>query len=131
MKRRVLVIEDNDQNLYLVTVLLEKHGLEVIAARDGRSGIEMAAATRPDLILLDIHLPLIDGYAVARAIRAKPELALLPIIAVTSYAMVGDRERCLEAGCTDYIEKPIDVDTFISQIARHLPPGAARLVNDA
>lgn len=131
MKPRVLVIEDNDQNLYLVTFLLEKHGLEVIAARDGRSGIDMAAKTRPDLILLDIQLPLIDGYAVARAIRAIPELATLPIIAVTSYAMVGDRDRCLEAGCTDYIEKPINADTFVKQIAGHLPPGAVMLVDDA
>ena len=130
MKPRVLVIEDNDQNLYLVTFLLERHGLEVLAARDGRSGIEMASRIKPDLILLDIQLPLIDGYAVARAIRADPDLATLPIIAVTSYAMVGDRERCLAAGCTDYIEKPINADTFIQQIAGYLPPGAARLVDD-
>ncbi len=130
MKARVLVIEDNDQNLYLVTFLLCKYGLEVIAARDGRSGIEMAAQVRPDLILLDIQLPIVDGYAVARALRSNPELAGLPIVAVTSYAMVGDRERCLEAGCTDYIEKPINADRFIEQIARHLPPGAVKLVVD-
>ena len=128
---RVLVIEDNEQNLYLVTFLLRKHGLEVVAARDGRSGIEAAASCKPDLILLDIQLPLMDGYAVARAIRANPELAALPIVAVTSYAMVGDRERCLEAGCTDYIEKPIQAERFIQQIASHLPPGAVSLVTDA
>ena len=130
MKPRVLVIEDNDQNLYLVTFLLERHGLEVLAARDGRSGIEMASRVRPDLILLDIQLPLIDGYAVARAIRADPDLATLPIIAVTSYAMVGDRERCLDAGCTDYIEKPINAETFIQQVAGHLPPGAVTRAGD-
>ncbi len=124
MKTRVLVIEDNDQNLYLVTFLLEKNGGEVIAARDGRSGIEAASRIRPDLILLDIQLPVIDGYAVARAIRTNPELATIPIVAVTSFAMVGDRDRCLQAGCTDYIEKPIDPDRFIQQIAAHLPPGA-------
>lgn len=128
---RVLVIEDNEQNLYLVTFLLRKHGLEVVTARDGRSGIELAASCKPDLILLDIQLPLMDGYAVARAIRANPELAALPIVAVTSYAMVGDRERCLEAGCTDYIEKPIQAERFIQQIASHLPPGAVSLVTDA
>ncbi len=131
MKPRVLVIEDNDQNLYLVTFLLEKHGLEVVAARDGRSGIEAATEAKPDLILLDIQLPVIDGYAVARALRANPELATIPIVAVTSYAMVGDRDRCLEAGCTDYIEKPINPEEFVLQIARHLPPGAVSRVADA
>ncbi|MBI4916584.1 MAG: response regulator [Acidobacteria bacterium] len=131
MKPRVLVIEDNDQNLYLVTFLLEKHGLEVVAARDGRGGIEAATEVKPDLILLDIQLPVVDGYAVARALRANPELAAIPIVAVTSYAMVGDRDRCLEAGCTDYIEKPIDPEGFVLQIARHLPPGAVSRVADA
>jgi len=121
VKPRVLVIEDNEQNLYLVTFLLEKHGLEVVAARDGRSGIDAATRTTPDLILLDIQLPVVDGYAVARTLRAKPELAAIPIVAVTSHAMVGDRERCLEAGCTDYIEKPIDPESFLRQIADHLP----------
>jgi two-component system cell cycle response regulator DivK len=130
VRPRVLVIEDNDQNLYLVTFLLERYGLDVIAARDGHSGIEMAIQVKPDLILLDIQLPGIDGYAVARAIRAIPELATLPIVAVTSYAMVGDRERCLEAGCTDYIEKPINAEKFIQQIATHLPPGAVSRVPD-
>lgn len=131
MSARVLVIEDNDQNLYLVTFLLEKHGIEVVAARDGHSGIEMANRLELDLILLDIQLPGIDGYAVARAIRANERLVSLPIVAVTSYAMVGDRERCLEAGCTDYIEKPIQAERFIQQIAVHLPPGAVRRVPDA
>ena len=121
MRPRVLVIEDNEQNLYLVTFLLERHGLEVVAVRDGRSGIEAATRIKPDLVLLDIQLPVLDGYAVARALRANPELANVPIVAVTSYAMVGDRERCLEAGCTDYIEKPIDPEKFLLQIARHLP----------
>jgi two-component system, cell cycle response regulator DivK len=130
MKSRVLVIEDNAQNLYLVTFLLEKHGFEVISASDGRGGIEAATRIRPDLILLDIQLPVIDGYAVARAIRANPELAAIPIVAVTSYAMVGDRDRCLEAGCTDYIEKPIDAEKFVQQIAVHLPPGALKPATD-
>lgn len=120
MKPRVLVIEDNDQNLYLVTFLLEQHGYEVIAARDGRAGIEAAARLRPDLILLDIQLPVLDGYAVAGELRANPELAATPIVAVTSYAMVGDRERCLAAGCTDYVEKPIDPGSFVDRVAGHL-----------
>ena len=131
MKPRALVIEDNDQNLYLVTFLLEKHGIEVVAARDGRSGIDLATTIKPDLILLDIQLPVIDGYAVARAIRDNPDLTAVPIIAVTSYAMVGDRDRCLASGCTDYIEKPIDPERFIQQIARHLPlPGPGAMGRD-
>ena len=121
MKNTVLVIEDNEQNLYLVRFLLEKHGLCVHEARDGRLGVTMASELRPDLILLDIQLPMLDGYAVATEIRMDPVLRNTPIIAVTSYAMVGDREKALASGATDYIEKPIDPSTFIDQISKHLP----------
>lgn len=121
MKNTVLVIEDNEQNLYLVRFLLEKHGLCVHEARDGRLGVTMASELRPDLILLDIQLPMLDGYAVAAEIRKDPALRDTPIIAVTSYAMVGDREKALASGATDYIEKPINPSTFVDQIAKHLP----------
>lgn len=121
MKRKILVIEDNEQNLYLVRFILEQSGYEVAAAPDGQSGIETAASLRPDLILLDIQLPGMDGYAVARKLRQNPELANTPILAVTSYAMPGDREKTMEAGCTGYIEKPIDPDTFVTQVEKHLP----------
>lgn len=121
MKNTVLVIEDNAQNLYLVRFLLEKHGFQVQEARDGRLGVALASELRPDLILLDIQLPTLDGYAVAEAIRKDPALRDTPIIAVTSYAMVGDREKALSSGATDYIEKPIDPSIFVDQIARHLP----------
>jgi len=120
MKKKILYIEDNEQNLYLVTFMMEKHGYEVIAARDGREGIERAAAVSPDLILLDIQLPVMDGYAVARQLRMNPDLAEIPIVAVTSYAMVGDREKSLAAGCNGYIEKPINPDTFMQQVNQHL-----------
>ena len=120
MKKRVLVIEDNEQNLYLVTFILEKHGYEVHSACDGQEGIDLSASVKPDLILLDIQLPMMDGYTVARRLRTIPELARVPIIAVTSYAMAGDREKALGAGCTGYIEKPIDPDTFIQEIEEHL-----------
>jgi CheY-like chemotaxis protein len=120
MKKRILYIEDNEQNLYLVTFMMEKHGYEVIAARDGQEGIERAAAVSPDLILLDIQLPVMDGYAVARQLRANPDLAGIPIVAITSYAMVGDREKSLAAGCTGYIEKPINPETFMQQVEQHL-----------
>jgi CheY-like chemotaxis protein len=121
MKNTVLVIEDNEQNLYLVRFLLEKHGFSVQEARDGRLGVTMASDIHPDLILLDIQLPMLDGYAVAAEIRRDPALQSTPIIAVTSYAMVGDREKALASGATDYIEKPINPGTFIDQISKHLP----------
>jgi two-component system cell cycle response regulator DivK len=116
MKPTVLLIEDNEQNRYLATFLLEQEGYQVSCARDGLQGIEQAAAMLPGLILLDIQLPKMDGYAVARALRQNPALQAAPIIAVTSYAMSGDREKCLAAGCNGYIEKPIDADAFVPQI---------------
>jgi two-component system, cell cycle response regulator DivK len=120
MKKTVLVIEDNEQNLYLVTFILERHGYGVKAARDGASGIDMATTDIPDIILLDIQLPLMDGYAVARQLRSSPRLSHVPIIAVTSYAMAGDREKAIEAGCDGYIEKPINPDTFMTQVEAYL-----------
>ena len=125
MEHKILVIEDNEQNLYLTTFILEKNGYEVHQARDGREGIALAGRVKPALIVLDIQLPVMDGYAVAQALRRNPALAHVPIVAVTSYAMVGDRERILAAGCTGYIEKPIDPDTFVTELERYLPTGAA------
>lgn len=122
MKKKVLVIEDNEQNLYLVTFILERYGYEVNAARDGGEGIDLAAILKPDIILLDIQLPVMDGYAVARRLRTNATLDQVPIIAVTSYAMAGDRDKALEAGCNGYIEKPINPETFMQQIEHYLPP---------
>ena len=120
MSATILVIEDNEQNLYLTTFLLEKHGFRVMHARDGQEGIELAAQVTPALILLDIQLPVMDGYAVAAALRHNQLLTAVPIVAVTSYAMAGDRERILAAGCSGYIEKPINPDTFVADIRQHL-----------
>jgi CheY-like chemotaxis protein len=117
----VLVIEDNEQNLYLTHFLLEASGFLVYEARDGLRGIALASELRPTVILLDIQLPSLDGYAVAAELRKDPALAATPIIAVTSYAMPGDREKVLEAGATDYIEKPIDPATFVDRVRRNLP----------
>jgi CheY-like chemotaxis protein len=125
MKGRILYIEDNEQNLYLITFLLEKHGYEVLQARDGPEGIEAAARHKPDMILLDIQLSSMDGHAVALVLRANPELILIPIVAVTSYAMVGDREEAISAGCSGFIEKPINPDTFIAQIEEYLLRGVS------
>ncbi len=121
MNPKILLIEDNAQNRYLVTYLLEQRGYEVTQADSGRHGIELAGQVRPDLILLDIQLPLMDGYAVARVLKGDARLRSIPIVAVTSYAMVGDRERALAAGCDGYLEKPINPDTFTTEIERFLP----------
>jgi two-component system cell cycle response regulator DivK len=119
MKPSVLLIEDNEQNRYLTTFLLEGRGYEVTAAVDGALGVELAGRVLPELILLDIQLPTMDGYAVARALRENPALNDVPIVAVTSYAMPGDREKALAAGCDGYIEKPIDPETFVTEIERY------------
>lgn len=118
MKRTILMIEDNEQNRYLAAFLLEARGYNVLSAADGRTGIEMARSINPDLVLLDIQLPTMDGYAVADALRKIEGLKHTPIIAVTSYAMVGDREKALAAGCTGYIEKPIDPETFVTEVEK-------------
>ena len=123
MKLRVLIIEDNEQNLYLLTFLLTMNGYVVDSAPEGPTGIEKALAQTPDLILLDIQLPVMDGYAVARAIRSLPVLANIPIVAVTSYAMPGDKEKALESGCNGYIEKPINPETFLSEIRTYVASG--------
>jgi len=120
MKGKILVIEDNEQNLYLLKFLLENSGHEVIPATDGQSGIAVAAREKPTLILLDIQLPQMDGYEVARRLRLQDDLRKVPIVAVTSYAMPGDREKAIAAGCSGYIEKPINPDTFIKQVEEHL-----------
>jgi two-component system cell cycle response regulator DivK len=121
LKRKILIIEDNEQNLYLATFLLERGGYEIVAARTGTEGIELAATVQPAQILLDIQLPGMDGYEVLEHLRNNPALDHVPITAVTSHAMVGDRERCLAAGCNGYIEKPIDPDTFLIDVEHHLP----------
>jgi two-component system, cell cycle response regulator DivK len=116
MKQKILIIEDNEQNMYMLTYLLESNNYEVFQSFNGNDGIALAKKIRPDVILLDIQLPEMDGYAVARDLRKNEELLQTPIIAVTSYAMTGDKEKALESGATGYIEKPIDPDTFISQM---------------
>jgi two-component system cell cycle response regulator DivK len=116
------VIEDNEKNMYLVTFILEKSGYRVIQAQEGLSGIALARQAQPDLILLDIQLPGMDGYAIARALTGDPAMRPIPIVAVTSYAMLGDRERVLASGCVGYIEKPINPQTFMAEIEQFLPP---------
>jgi len=112
----VLIIEDNEDNLSLMTQLLQAAGYKVVAAVTGEVGYEKAVKTMPDFILLDIQLPDIDGTEVLQRLRANDLTSSIPVIAVTSYAMVGDRERLLSSGCNGYIEKPVDPELVIKQI---------------
>ena len=120
MKANILIIEDNEQNLYLITFILESRGHTIIPAMDGESGIRIAGEIKPDIILLDIQLPGLDGYEVAKRLRNNPDLKNISIVSVTSYAMVGDKEKALESGCTGYIEKPINPDTFPVEVEKFL-----------
>ena len=118
--KKILVVEDNENNLYMMKFLLNKSGYDVAVAKTGLEGIELSETEKPSLILMDIQLPDIDGYEVTRRIRMKEAADPPPIVAVTSYAMTGDREKSLKAGCTGYIEKPIDPATFISEIEKYI-----------
>ena len=114
--KTALIIEDNPDNMELISFILEKGGYEILKAETGEEGVEMTLKELPDFVILDIQLPGIDGYEVLHRIRKSEVDGSIPIIAVTSYAMSGDRERLLEAGCNGYIEKPIDPGKFIDQI---------------
>jgi CheY-like chemotaxis protein len=124
---KVLYIEDSPDNRMLVRALLPASRYLVVEAEDGLTGIAAALREQPDLILLDINLPGIDGYEVGVALRSFPALRDTPVIAVTAYAMQGDRERTLVAGCDGYIAKPLDVDNFASQVAEFLHGKRERL----
>jgi two-component system, cell cycle response regulator len=117
---RILVIEDNEQNIELVDYLLRAHGYVSLLASDGREGIRIARAQRPDLILLDIRMPEMDGFAVIEAIRGDLALRTTPTVAVTASVMLGDRERIATAGFDGYLRKPIEPETFIGEIERFL-----------
>jgi len=118
--KKILVIEDNENNLYLIRFILENNGFEVLEARDGSEGLELAIQKSPDLIMVDIQLPDISGLEVTKRIRASEFGASIPIVAITSYAMAGDKENALSAGCSGYIEKPIDPENIIAEINNYL-----------
>ncbi|WP_341890896.1 response regulator [Variovorax sp. YR752] len=122
---RILVIEDNVINLELMNYLLHAWGHETADAVDGEAGLAQAQRERPDLIVCDIQLPGIDGYEVARRLKAEPSLAGVPLIAVTAYAMVGDRDRALQAGFDGHFAKPIDPAAFMAALAQFLPGASA------
>lgn len=118
---RILVIEDNPDNLTLIFDVLTALDYEVVLARDGEEGIRKATEEKPDLILMDLSLPIIDGWTATKTIRALPDTKQIKIIALTAHAMVGDRERALRAGCDDYVSKPIDLRELTSKLAAYLP----------
>lgn len=117
---RILVVEDNQDNMTLISDILISLRYTVLQAVDGEQGIAMAVSERPDLILMDLSLPRVDGWTATRQIKADPALKDIPIIALTAHAMIGDRERALAAGCDDYVSKPINFRELASVLARHL-----------
>lgn len=119
-KRLVLHVEDNPDNRLLVRRLLQAYGYEVIDAESAKKARDILKACRPDLILMDINMPDIDGYTLTNELKAMPNLMGVPVVAITANVMKGDRERTLSAGCDGYIEKPIDVDRFIEQVERFI-----------
>lgn len=113
---RILVIEDNDMNRDMLTRRLARKGFETVAAADGEQGIAAARTSRPDVILMDMSLPVLDGWEATRRLKADPETRGIPVIALTAHAMAGDRERALEAGCDDYDTKPVEFPSLLAKI---------------
>ncbi|KUL28805.1 response regulator [Actinoplanes awajinensis] len=121
MNARILVVEDTPNNMYLMTYLLQAHSHTVTPAASGEEALALARASRPDLVVMDLQLPGIDGYQTLAAMRADPGLREVPVVAVTSFALVGDRDRILNAGFDHYVAKPIDPATFTDEIDAYLP----------
>jgi two-component system, cell cycle response regulator DivK len=123
MAARILVIEDNKANLELAEYLLKASGYATLAARDGEEGVRTARKERPDLIICDLQMPVMDGYEVVRLLKKDPMLRQVPIIAVTAFSMPGDHDKVTDAGFDGYVSKPIDPETFVRTVEGFLPPG--------
>jgi two-component system, cell cycle response regulator DivK len=121
MSKRILVVEDHEDNRRILHDVLTNAGYEMIEALTGEEGVAMAEAHHPDLILMDIQLPVLDGYQATRRIKSDPALRPIPIIAVTSYALSGDGDRAYEAGCAAYVTKPFSPRQLLAMIREHLP----------
>ncbi len=120
---RILMVEDNEENRDALSRRLQRRGFEVLMAFDGVEGVAMAKAEKPDLILMDMNMPKLDGWEATRQIKADPATAALPVIGLTAHAMTGDRERAIAAGCTDYHTKPVEFPRLLSQIEAILSGG--------
>jgi two-component system cell cycle response regulator DivK len=118
---KILYVEDNEDNVYMLTCRLRKHGFEVSVAPDGEEGLVLARAERPDLILMDLSLPALDGWEAARRLKQAPDTRSIPIIALSAHAMAGDREKALAAGCDDYDVKPVALERLLTKIRALLP----------
>jgi two-component system, cell cycle response regulator DivK len=120
MRNRILIVEDDEDNSELVRFLLERAGYGVLAARDGQKGLALARLELPDLILMDLSLPGIDGWTAGKELKTDPRTAEIPLLALTAHTLPGDRKRTLESGFDGYISKPIDVENFARNIAQAL-----------
>jgi CheY-like chemotaxis protein len=118
---KILYVEDNDDNIYVVKNRFTRAGFTVLVATDGEQGVAMAATERPDLILMDLRLPVLDGWEATRRIKAQPETRHIPIIALTAHAMSGDREKALAAGCDDFDTKPVEMPRLLEKVRALLP----------
>ncbi|MDF2781451.1 MAG: Circadian input kinase [Geminicoccaceae bacterium] len=122
---RVLLVEDNEMNRDMLSRRLRRRGFEVLIAADGEEGVSMATAEKPDLILMDMSLPVLDGWEATRRLKTAPDTARIPVIGLTAHAMATDRDKCLEAGCDDYDTKPVELARLMEKIERLLGTGAA------
>lgn len=113
---KILLVEDNEMNRDMLSRRLQRKGYEVVIATDGEQGVEMARSEQPDLILMDMSLPVLDGWEATRAIKASPQIHTVPVIALTAHAMAGDQEKCVAAGCDDYDTKPVDLARLLVKI---------------
>jgi two-component system cell cycle response regulator DivK len=121
---KILLVEDNEMNRDMLSRRLRRNGYEVVIAIDGQQGVEMAAAESPDLILMDMSLPVIDGWEAARRVRENEATRKIPVIALTAHAMAGDREKAIEAGCDDYDTKPVEITRLLGKITALIESGA-------
>lgn len=122
---KILYVEDNEDNVYMLVRRLQRQGFEVLVAPDGEQGVAMARSERPDLIVMDLNMPVLDGWEATRQLKGAAETRAIPVIALSAHAMAGDRERALEAGCDDYDTKPVRMDSLMAKI-RTLLPGTAQ-----
>ena len=125
MRARILYVEDNEDNVYMLARRLRRKGYEVVVASDGEKGVEMARADAPSLILMDLSLPVLDGWAATRELKAAPETRHVPVIALSAHAMEGDRESALAAGCDDHDTKPVELERLLAKIEALLTSGSA------
>jgi two-component system, cell cycle response regulator DivK len=123
---RVLLVEDNEMNRDMLSRRLRRRGFDVLIAADGEQGLAMAAAEKPDLVLMDMSLPILDGWEATRRLKAAPGTERFPVIGLTAHALATDRDKCLEAGCDDYDTKPVELGRLLGKIERLLGTGAAR-----